>query len=434
MIPLPEPEPAVLKALESRADAIAAPAVSRIRSVRRRNQVRVLMAFREARIAESHFGGTTGYGYGDRGREALEDAFALAFQSEAALVRHQIGTGTQAIALCLFGILRPGDTLLSLTGSPYDTLRGVIGMDDRLPGQGSLRDFGIAYEGIPLTPAGEPDEEAIRRRLLSGPPVRMVFLQRSRGYALRKALGLAGIAGLCRLVRACGSEAVILVDNCYGEFVEDGEPCGVGADLAAGSLIKNPGGGICPTGGYVTGRRHLVELAACRLTAPGLGSHVGPTLGLTRQLTQGLYFAPHMVAECLEGAVFAAALFREAGYDVDPGPLDPRADLVQSITLGSPDRLLAFCRAIQAASPVDSFAVPEPWDMPGYADPVVMAAGTFVSGASIELSADAPMRPPYAAYLQGGPLSDTVRHAALSALSVLGVCGNPDAAGSEAMP
>ena len=390
------------------------PVFERIEAVREHNQLRVLQAMRNARISESAFGGSTGYGYDDRGRDALEAAYAEVFGTEAALVRPQICAGTQALAMCLFGVLRPYDLLLSVTGRPYDTLDSVIGLHPGGP-SGSLADFGVRYAQVEPAGDGGLDLDAIRTALSARP--RMLYVQKSRGYSSRRSLRTAEIGVLVDVVRREGSDAVVLVDNCYGEFTEETEPGQVGADLLAGSLIKNPGGGICPTGGYVAGRRDLVEMAASRLTAPGLGSHVGPTLGLSRSMAQGFFLAPHMVGECLKGAVFTAAFFESRGFSVAPGPFDPRGDIIQSVELGSEERLLRFCRAVQTMSPVDSFVSPEPWAMPGYADPVVMAAGTFVQGASLELSADAPVRPPFHVFLQGGLVYEQVKAAAMLAVS-----------------
>jgi len=387
----------------------------RIEAVREHNQLRVLQAMRNARISESSFGGSTGYGYDDRARDALEAAYAEIFATEAALVRPQIAAGTQAIALGLFGVLRPGDLLLSVTGKPYDTLDAVIGPSNGAAA-GSLADFGVRFERIDLLPDGGIDLDGVERAVAGRP--RMVYVQKSRGYEERRSLCNEEIGALVQRLRACGSDAVVFVDNCYGEFTEAVEPGAVGADLMAGSLIKNPGGGLCPTGGYVAGRRDLVEQAAARLTAPGLGGHIGPTLGLSRLMAQGLFLAPHAVAECLKGAVFTAAFFEDSGLIADPGPFALRGDIVQTLVLGSEARLVRFCRSVQAMSPVDSFVTPEPWAMPGYADPVVMAAGTFVQGASLELSADGPVRPPYRVHMQGGLVYEQVKAAAMLAVSL----------------
>ena len=406
----------VLALSEEVAGAIA-PALKRIEEVREYNQIRVLTALQEVRLSDSHFGGTTGYGYDDAGREKIEQAFALIFGAEAAFVRGQISSGTQAIAMAMFGALRPGDTILSVTGRPYDTLMQTIGLSGNT-GMGSLMEFGVKYRQVDFNPEGEVDHDAIRSALRD--KVRMVFIQKSRGYTGRRALRIGDLEKIVQTVRGAGSDAVILVDNCYGEFVEMREPCHIGADLCAGSLIKNPGGGICSTGGYIAGRADLVEKAASRLTAPGVGSHIGPTLGFNRMIAQGLFLAPHVVAEALKGAVFAAELFQRTGFSASPGASDSRGDIVQTLTFNEPEPLVRFCQSIQAASPVDAFVKPEPWDMPGYGHPVIMAAGAFVQGASIELSCDAPMTPPYIAYLQGGLVYEHVKFAAMIAASTMG--------------
>lgn len=410
--------------LSEQALTTVAPAFATLSAVRETNQLRVISALQRAHLSESFFGGTTGYGYGDTGRDQIEKAFALAFGAEAALVRIQISAGTQALAHCLYGLLRPGDELLSVTGPPYDTLLQTIGgaaladRGDAAGDRGSLHDFGIHYRQVDLTPDGDPDLPAIAAALNAR--TKVVFIQKSRGYTQRRALRAADLAAICRAVRTAGSQASILVDNCYGEFAETSEPCMLGADLIAGSLIKNPGGGICPSGGYVAGRAELVEKVAARLTAPGLGSHVGPTLGFGRLIAQGLYLAPHVVCESLKGAAFAAAFFQAAGCKASPGPHDPRGDIVQTLEFGDSSKLIAFCQSIQAASPVDSFVKPEPWDMPGYDAPVIMAAGTFVQGSSIELAADAPVKPPYTAYMQGGLCFENIRLACMLALEKMG--------------
>lgn len=396
------------------------PAFADIARVRQSNQLRVLAALQKARLAESQLGGSTGYGYDDLGREQIEKAYADVLGAESALVRIQISSGTQALALCLFGLLRPGDELLSVTGKPYDSLMETIGTEqDGQVDQGSLRDFGVTFRQLELLPGGNPDLAGIAEAIT--PRTKVIFIQKSRGYTLRRSLLAADLAAISACVRSAGSQAIILVDNCYGEFVETREPCMVGADLCAGSLIKNPGGGLCPSGGYIAGRADLVERVAARLTAPGLGSHVGPSLGFSRLIAQGFYLAPHVVAESLKGAVFAAAIFNRAGFSTFP-PFDAqRGDIVQTIELADPDRLIAFCQAIQAASPVDSYVRPEPWAMPGYDCPVIMAAGAFIQGASIELSADGPLRPPYPAYLQGGLVFENVRLACMLAIERMGV-------------
>lgn len=375
------------------------PIYRRVHEISLKNHARVLSAFRQNRVSEFHLRGSTGYGYGDAGREVLERIYAQVFGAESALVRGQIVSGTHAIALCLYGVLRPGDELLSVQGTLYDTFAEIIGIKGNYPG--SLKDFGVKYRQIELTPGGEPDWDEIRR-VLKNHRVRMVVLQRSRGYAMRPSLCLEDMAVLISFIRSINPEVVVLVDNCYGEFVETREPPAVGADLVAGSLIKNPGGGLAPTGGYVVGSKKYVEMAAGRLTAPGIGADVGPTQCWQRLFYQGFFLAPHAVAEALKGAIFAARLFERLGFEVSPRFDEPRTDLIQSIVLGSPEPLLAFCRGIQHNSPVDSFVVPEPSHLPGYEDPIVMAAGTFIQGASLEFTADAPLREPYAVYFQGG--------------------------------
>ncbi|AEG60243.1 aminotransferase class I/II-fold pyridoxal phosphate-dependent enzyme [Desulforamulus ruminis] len=375
------------------------------------NHARVLEGFHRARVADYHLRGTTGYGYNDAGREALETVYAHIFGAEAALVRGQIVSGTHAIALALFGLLRPGDELLAVQGSPYDTLEELIGKRGNAPG--SLRELGVGYRQVELTPEGTLDWQAIEQGL--NEKTRVVLVQRSRGYAWRPSLTLDQLKKLITFIKTKSSRALVFVDNCYGELVDMLEPPAIGADLAAGSLIKNPGGGLAPTGGYVVGRRELVEMAANRLTAPGIGGEVGPSLGHQRLLFQGIFLAPHTVAEALKGAVFVARLFERLGFKVSPSYDEPRSDIIQSIALETPERLVAFCQGLQAASPVDAHALPEPDYMPGYEDDVIMAAGTFVQGASIELSADAPLRKPYAVYLQGGLSKEYVRLGVLSA-------------------
>jgi cystathionine beta-lyase family protein involved in aluminum resistance len=362
------------------------------------NHRKVINAFKEARVSSHHLRGSTGYGYDDDGRETLERVFAQIFGTEDALVRGQIVSGTHAIALCLYGILNPGDLLLTVQGKPYDTLEKIIGFKDKPAG--SLTGMGIRYRQIELLPGGGLDWESIELALKQ--PVKMVLIQRSCGYSTRPSLNMAGLKKLCRFIKSRQPETIIFVDNCYGEFVEDTEPPENGADIIAGSLIKNPGGGLAPTGGYVAGKRNLVELAANRLTAPGIGADVGPTLGWQRLFFQGLYLAPHLVMEALRGAIWGALLFKKLGFDVLPSPDEPRTDIIQAVILKSAERLEAFCRGVQGASPVDSHVTPVPSPIPGYSHPVIMAAGTFVQGASLEFTADAPIREPFAAYYQGG--------------------------------
>ncbi|MEW5762384.1 MAG: aminotransferase class I/II-fold pyridoxal phosphate-dependent enzyme [Bacillota bacterium] len=389
----------------ARLERLAAEVVEEVQPVYRdiertalENHRRVLDAFHAAGVREYHFLGSTGYGYGDAGREALEKAWALIFGAEEALVRVQLVSGTHALATCFFGLLAPGDELLCVQGTPYDTLCPVIGLQN--PSPRSLTGMGVYYRQLEPLSDGGIDLAALRAALSER--TRVVFLQRSCGYRMRRALRIEEIEAVAGLVHRASPRAVVLVDNCYGEFVETREPCAAGADLVCGSLIKNPGGGLAPTGGYIAGRREYVQAAAERLTAPGLGAAVGPTLGLTRLLLQGLYLAPHFVSEALKGAVFAARFFERLGFTVMPAYDAPRGDIVQAVRLGSPERVMAFCRAIQQSSPVDAAVRPEPGPLPGYADGIVMAAGTFIQGASLELTADAPLREPYAVYLQGG--------------------------------
>ncbi len=360
-------------------------------------QMKVQKAFYDNRVSEAHFAPTTGYGYGDIGRETADKVFAQIMGAEDAIIRHNFVSGTHALSVALFGVLRPGDLMLSLSGLPYDTLQGVIGI--RNAGSGSLKDFGVRYEELSLLPDGTPDYEEIAKQ---AGRARVCYIQRSRGYALRPSLTIEVIERMCQTVRAANPKAIIMVDNCYGEFVEDKEPTQVGAHLIIGSLIKNPGGGIARTGGYIAGRSDLVTLCADRLTTVGTGREVGCTLGNTREVLMGLFFAPNVVASAQKTAVLTARLFADLGFDVYPTFDQPRTDIIQAVTLVTPERVKAFCGGIQKGSPVDSFAVPEPWDMPGYEDPVIMAAGAFTMGASIELSADAPMREPYAVWMQGG--------------------------------
>lgn len=374
----------------------------------RTNFARVMEAFRAEHVAVRHFAPTTGYGYGDDGRDALERIFARIFGCEDALVRPSIASGTHALALCLFGLLRPGDVLVAGSGKPYDTLESVIGLTGDA-GQGSLREYGIGYAQVDLKD-DDVDLPALLQ-LLKDPRAKVVALQRSRGYDWRASLTVERLGEVAQAVHAARPDVVVMVDNCYGEFVCDKEPTHLGCDIAVGSLIKNPGGGLAPTGGYLVGRADLVEKCACRLTSPGIGREVGSYLGGYDRFYQGLFLAPHVVSQAVKGAMLAAAVFTQLGLAVSPGPEDPRSDIIQAIRFEDPEKLIAFCQGIQYASPIDSHVTPEPWDMPGYQDPVIMAAGTFVSGASIELSADAPIRAPYIGYMQGGLTLAHVRYA-----------------------
>lgn len=362
-------------------------------------QLKVLNAFIENGVSESHFAATTGYGYDDRGRDTLDRVVAQSLGAEDALLRYSFASGTHTIAVALFGVLRPGDRLLCVTGRPYDTLIGVLGCDEKT--SGSLADFNIEYNEVALKPDGTPNHAAITEELKSG-AYKVAYIQRSRGYSLRPSLQIAEIERLCQTIRAAAPGVIIMVDNCYGEFTNRQEPCCIGADLIMGSLIKNPGGGIAPSGGYIAGRKELIEQCAYRMTAPGVGREIGATLGHNRELFMGWFNAPHVTGEALKTAVFAAAFFESCGYTVTPTAAEPRADIIQSIVLKNPKALIAFCQGMQRGAPVDSFVTPEPWDMPGYNDQVIMAAGAFTLGSSIDLSADAPLREPYAAWMQGG--------------------------------
>ena len=360
-------------------------------------QLKVIKAMQEARVSDIHFAGTTGYGYNDLGRDTLEEVYARAFHGEDALVRPQLISGTHALTVALSGNLRPGDEILSPVGKPYDTLEEVIGIRDSV---GSLKEFGITYSQVDLLPDGSFDFEGIRKAI--NERTKLVEIQRSKGYATRPTLSVARIGELISFIKSIKPDVICMVDNCYGEFVETLEPTDVGADMIVGSLIKNPGGGLAPIGGYIVGRKDCIERAAYRLTAPGLGKEVGASLGVSQSLYQGLFLAPTVVAGALKGAVFAANLYEKLGFGVVPNGSESRHDIIQAITFGTPEGVIRFCEGIQAAAPVDSFVTPEPWAMPGYDSDVIMAAGAFIQGASIELSADAPIKPPYAVYFQGG--------------------------------
>lgn len=388
-------DPALFRAADTAMEA-AKETFARIDRITEHNQQKVLAAFVEGGVSESHFAATTGYGYNDRGRDKLEEVFARVMGAEDALVRHSLVSGTHAIAVALFGLLRPGDLLLAVTGEPYDTLQGVI-----RGGCGSLEEYGVDYRAVPLKDSA-PDLPAIAAALREEPKAAVVHIQRSRGYDPRPSLTVEGIRAVVDTVRSVRPDITVFVDNCYGEFAETGEPTAAGADIMAGSLIKNPGGGVAENGGYICGRADLVEKCSYRMTTPGIGREVGASLGHNRSLFMGLFHAPHVVGEAMKTAVFCAALFTQLGYEVSPKAAEPRGDIIQTLLLRSPEALVAFCQGMQKGAPVDAFVVPEPWEMPGYDDPVIMAAGAFTMGASIELSADAPLRPPYAAYMQGG--------------------------------
>ena len=392
-----------LEVLGSHAQKMASERFREIEEIAQYNSENVLSAFIKNGVSESHFTATTGYGYGDRGREVLDEVLAQIFGCEDALIRYNFMSGTHAIATALFGVLRPGDEMVSLTGLPYDTRHGVIGLSGE-PGCGSLKDFGIKYRQLDLTAEGKVDFNAIPAAVKGA---KVAYIQRSRGYSLRDSLFVSDIEKIVKKVKEGNPNALIVVDNCYGEFVERTEPTQVGADLIIGSLIKNPGGGIAPTGGYIAGRHDLVELCAQRLTAPGVGKEIGCTLGNNRSLFMGLFFAPTVVASALKTATFASALFELLKYEVTPRYCDSRADIIQAIKLKEPQALIAFCEGVQKGAPVDSYVTPVPWDMPGYDSQVIMAAGAFHNGASIELSADAPLREPFAVWLQGGLTFET---------------------------
>ena len=387
-----------------------APSFRRIEQMSEENTLKVLTAMRECKVSDIHFNTSSGYAYDDIGRSKLEELYAKVFAAESALVRTQFVSGTHALATVLFGILRPGDKIVSLTGTPYDTMQTVIGYT--ASSSGSLKEYGILYDELPLT-EGRVDVERIADVL--DERTKMVLIQRSRGYSKRPTLLIEDIREICHQVHRLRPDCICFVDNCYGEFVESLEPTQAGADIMAGSLIKNPGGGLAPTGGYIVGREDLVELASYRLTAPGMGAELGASLVNNRLFFQGLFLAPHVVSQALKGALFAAGIFENLGYTTYPRISDERGDIIQAIELGTAEKLVAFCSGVQKYSPVDSFVKPEPWDMPGYTDQIIMAAGTFVQGASIEFSADGPLRPPYNVYLQGGLTFEQVMFGILGA-------------------
>ena len=387
-----------------------APSFRRIEQISEENTLKVLTAMRECKVSDIHFNTSSGYAYDDIGRSKLEELYAKVFAAESALVRTQFVSGTHALATVLFGILRPGDKLVSLTGTPYDTMQTVIGYT--ASSSGSLKEYGILYDELPLN-EGRVDVERIADVL--DERTKMVLIQRSRGYSRRPTLLIEDIREICHQVHRLRPDCICFVDNCYGEFVESFEPTQAGADIMAGSLIKNPGGGLAPTGGYIVGREDLVELASYRLTAPGMGAELGASLVNNRLFFQGLFLAPHVVSQALKGALFAAGIFENLGYTTYPRISDERGDIIQAIELGTAEKLVAFCSGVQKYSPVDSFVKPEPWDMPGYTDQIIMAAGTFVQGASIEFSADGPLRSPYNVYLQGGLTFEQVMFGILGA-------------------
>lgn len=405
----------ISKDLEDLANAVEEeikPIFNKIYKIKEENSLKVLMAFQKNNLSDMHFGGTTGYGYGDIGRDTIEKIFAEVLGAEDSLVRNQFISGTHALTVALFSMLRPGDTMLSINGKPYDTLDEVIGIVEN---KSSLKSYGVKYEQIDLI-GDDFDTEKIIERVKQG-NVKLICMQRSRGYALRKSLSLESIKNTIQEIRKVNKEAIIMVDNCYGEFVDTQEPTSLGADLMVGSLIKNLGGGIAPNGAYIAGKKELVELAAERLTVPGQGKEVGPSLGVNRQLIQGLFFAPQTVSNAVKTAVFASKMLEKLGFEVSPKYDEKRTDIVQLINFKDEKKLIKFCQGIQMGSPVDSNSVPEPWDMPGYTDKVIMAAGTFIQGSSIELSCDAPIRPPYTAFLQGGLTYEYGKIGVLKAIS-----------------
>ncbi len=375
------------------------------------NQLKVIKAMQDNKVSEACLLGTTGYGYNDLGRDTLEAVYASVFHAQDALVRPQITCGTHALALALISNLRPGDELLSPVGKPYDTLEEVIGIR---PSKGSLAEYGITYKQIDLLADGSFDYENIKNAI--NEKTRLVTIQRSKGYQTRPTLSVQKIGELVSFIKKIKPDIICMVDNCYGEFVERLEPTDVGADMVVGSLIKNPGGGLAPIGGYIAGKRECVENAAYRLTSPGLGKEVGASLGILKDFYQGLFLAPTVTAGALKGAVFAANVYERLGFKVVPNATEPRHDIIQAVTFGTPEGVIAFCKGIQAAAPVDSFVTPEPWDMPGYDSKVIMAAGAFVSGSSIELSADGPIKPPYAVYFQGGLTFEHARFGIMKSL------------------
>lgn len=386
--------------LVNEAEADVSIQFKKIEEIAEINQLKVMKAFSDHHVSDSHFVSTTGYGYDDLGRDTLDKVYAQIFDAEDALVRHNFISGTHTISTALFACLRPNDLLVSITGKPYDTLEEVIGISGD-SGNGSLKDYGILYEQIELLENGMPDRDCIKK-VLTQKKVKAVTIQRSKGYGWRPTYSSNEIGELISLVKLISPDTICIVDNCYGEFVETEEPTTYGADLIAGSLIKNPGGGIAPTGGYIAGKKEYVELAAYRLTSVGIGKECGASLGFNRSLYQGIFMAPHTVSQAVKAAVLCACVYEKLGFEVQPKKTDIRHDIIQAIKFESPDKLIAFCQGIQMGAPVDSFVTPEPWDMPGYQDQVIMAAGAFVQGASIELSADGPIKPPYIAYMQGG--------------------------------
>ena len=391
------------------------PQFKEIEAIAQYNQEKVLNAFIKNRVSDSHFNHSTGYGYNDVGREVLDAIYADTFGTEDALVRHNIVNGTHALSIALFSVLRPGDTLLAVTGKPYDTLEEAIGISGST-NSGSLKDFGVSYKQVDLKD-NKPDYDKIKEALTSD--VKCCIIQRSKGYDWRDTLSSKEIGELVQFIKSVKKDTICLVDNCYGEFVERDEPSNYGADMIVGSLIKNVGGGLAQSGGYIAGTKECVELASYRQTSPGIGKECGATLGQNRHMLQGFFMAPHIVSQAVKTAVFCGAMMEKLGFEVNPVSTGKRSDIIQSVKFSDAEKLIKFCKAIQAASPVDSYVTPEPWDMPGYQHQVIMAAGTFVSGASIEISADAPIKPPYVGYLQGGLTYESGKLAVMLAASSL---------------
>ncbi|HSQ90399.1 aminotransferase class I/II-fold pyridoxal phosphate-dependent enzyme [Romboutsia sp.] len=385
-----------------------------IKKIREYNQYKVLKAMQEANLSDNHFNWTTGYGYNDLGREKIEEIYAKVFNAEDSIVRPIIVNGTHALTLCLQGLVRPGDEILSVTGKPYDTLEGVIGIREE---KGCLKEFGVTYDQVDFLEDGNVDLEGIKAKI--NDKTKLVMIQRSKGYSWRKSLTIADIKEVIDTVKSIKPEVIVMVDNCYGEFIETQEPTDVGADIMAGSLIKNPGGGLALTGGYIVGKKDLVELISYRLTSPGIGKECGLTFGTSRTVLQGFFMAPYVVSQAVMGAIYCARMFEKLGYEVLPKYDDLRSDIIQIVRLNSAEEVIAFCQGIQAAAPVDSYVKPVPWAMPGYDDEVIMAAGAFIQGSSIELSADAPIKPPYNVYFQGGLTFDHSKMGTLKAIEYM---------------
>ncbi|MCC3868454.1 aminotransferase class I/II-fold pyridoxal phosphate-dependent enzyme [Terrisporobacter mayombei] len=386
----------------------------KIKQIREFNQYKVLRAMQRAHLSDNHFNWTTGYGYNDIGREKIEEIFADVFGAEDALVRPIIVNGTHALSLCIQGIVRPGDEILSITEKPYDTLQGVIGIREE---KGSLKEFGVTYKDVDFLPDGNIDLEGVKKKI--NEKTKLVMIQRSKGYSWRKSLSIEDIKEAIEVVKSVNKDLIVMVDNCYGEFLDTKEPTEVGADIMAGSLIKNPGGGLALTGGYIAGRKDLVEMISYRLTTPGIGKECGLTFGTTRNVLQGFFMAPYVTSQAVMGAIYCARMFERLGYDVLPKYDDLRSDIIQVVRLKNAEEVIAFCQGVQAAAPVDSYVKPEPWAMPGYEDEVIMAAGAFIQGSSIELSADAPIRPPYNVYFQGGLTFDHSKMGTLKAVEYI---------------